>query len=206
VGLVPDTHFRSLRETTPMIYLPWHQGTMQGYYAIRSRTDLGALLPSLRRVVREVDPQSVLWYTHTMDELLDEPLAQPRFGTLLMSSFGLSALLLAAVGLFGVISSIVLQQTRELGIRMALGATAADVRRAVLGRAVRLTIAGAAVGLAAAVMASRLFRGLLFDVSPVDPLALVVAGAMLIAVGALAAYVPARRATRVDPVQALRAD
>lgn len=206
VGVVPDTHFRSLRETTPMIYLPWRQGTMQGYFAIRSRADLGALLPALRRVFHDIDPQIVLWYTHTMDDLLDEPLAQPRFGALLMSSFGLSALLLAAVGLFGVISSIVLQQTRELGIRMALGATPGAVQRAVLGRAVRLTIGGTAVGLLGAVIVSRLFRSLLFRVAPADPLALLGAAAVLVAVGAIAAYAPARQATRIDPASALRAD
>jgi putative ABC transport system permease protein len=206
IGLVPDTHFRSLRETTPMVYLPWHQGEWQSYFAIRTRTELGALLPSLRRVLHEADPQADLWYAHTMDDLLAEPLAQPRFGTLLMSSFGLSALLLAAVGLFGVISSIVVQQTRELGIRMALGATPGIVQRAVMRRAADLTIGGAAAGLAGAVVASRLFRGLLFEVTPVDPFALLGAAGVLIVVGALAAYAPARRATRIDPATALRAD
>lgn len=206
VGLVPDTHFRSLRETTPMIYLPWHQGDWQTYFAIRSRADLGAMLPALRRVMHEADPQADLWYAHTMDDLLDEPLAQPRFGTLLMSSFGMAALVLAAVGLFGVISSIVLQQTRELGIRMALGASPGDVRRAVLERAAGLTAVGAIVGLAAAVFASRLFQSLLFGVTPIDPLALIGSGAILLIVAAIAAYVPARRATRVDPALALRAD
>lgn len=206
VGVVPDTHFRSLREVTPMVYLPWHQGDWQTYLAIRSRAELGALLPLLRRAVHAADPRADLWYVHTMDDLLAEPLAQPRFGTLLMSSFGVAALVLAAVGLFGVISSIVLQQTRELGIRMALGATPGAVQRAVLARAAGLTIVGAVVGLVGAVLASRLFRALLFEVSPVDPLSLVGAAAVLVAVGAIAAYAPARRATRIDPARALRAD
>jgi hypothetical protein len=206
VGLVPDTHFRSLPETTPMIYLPWHQGSWQTYFAIRSRADLGALMPALRRVFHEVDPQIDLWYAHTMDDLLSEPLAQPRFGALLMSSFGISALLLAAVGLFGVISSIVVQQTRELGIRMALGATPGAVRLAVLGRAARLTIVGAVIGLGAAVIASRLFQTLLFQVTALDPLALAAAAGVLVVVAAIAAYAPARRATRIDPATALRAD
>jgi ABC-type antimicrobial peptide transport system permease subunit len=103
-------------------------------------------------------------------------------------------------------SSIVGEQTRELGIRIALGAMPADLRSAVLGRALKLTVAGAAVGLAGAVATSRLFQSLLFEVSPIDPVAFVLAVVLLIGVAALAAYVPARRATRIDPVQALRAD
>jgi predicted lysophospholipase L1 biosynthesis ABC-type transport system permease subunit len=206
VGVTRDTHLRSLRETTPTVYLPWHQSTWQTYFAVRSSGDPAVLVPLARQLAHDVDPQVDLWAGQTMDELLAEPLAQPRFGTLLMSAFGLSALVLAAIGLFGVMSSIVSDQTREFGIRIALGAMPADVRRAVLGRALKLTIAGAAVGLAGTVATSRLFQSLLFEVSPIDPLAFVAAGALLIAVAALAAYVPARRATRIDPVQALRAD
>jgi predicted permease len=206
VGLTHDNHLRSLRESLPAIYVPWHQGYWQTYFAIQTTSDLGTLLPATRRVAHEVDPQFDLWYGRTMDELLAEPLAQPRFGTLLMSSFGLAALVLAAIGLFGVMSSIVGEQTRELGIRIALGAMPNDVRRSVLGRAFVLTILGVAIGLVGAIGASRLFQNLLFEVSALDPLALVSAGALLVVVALLAAYVPARRATRIDPVQALRAD
>lgn len=206
VGVTHDTHLRSIRETTPTVYLPWHQFTWQTYFAVRSTGDPATLVPLARRLAREVDPQVDLWAGQTMDQLLAEPLAQPRLGAMLMSTFGLSALVLAAIGLFGVMSSIVGEQTRELGIRIALGAKPADVRRAVLGRALKLAIAGAAVGLAGAVATSRLFQNLLFEVSPLDPLALLAASALLIAVAVLAAYVPARRATRIDPVQALRAD
>jgi predicted permease len=206
VGLTRDNHLRSLRESLPAIYLPWHQGYWQTYFAIRTTSDLGMVLPAIRRLAHEVDPQLDLWYGRTMDELLAEPLAQPRFGTLLMSSFGLAALVLAAIGLFGVMSSIVGEQTRELGIRIALGAMPSDVRRAVLGRAFVLTIVGVAIGLVGAIGASRLFQSLLFDVSVVDPVALVSAAALLVIVAVFAAYVPARRATRIDPVQTLRAD
>ncbi|HKW08819.1 MAG TPA: ABC transporter permease, partial [Gemmatimonadaceae bacterium] len=206
VGVTRDTHLRSLRETTPTVYLPWHQFTWQTYFAVRSSGDPARLVPLARRLAREVDPQVDLWAGQTMDQLLAEPLAQPRFGTVLMSSFGLSALVLAAIGLFGVMTSIVSDQTREMGIRMALGAMPGDVRRVVLSRALALTIVGGIVGLGAAIATSRLFVNLLFEVSPVDPVALAGAGALLIGVGAIAAYVPARRATRIDPVQALRAD
>ena len=206
VGVTRDTHLRSLREATPSVYMPWHQSTWQPYFAIRSSGDPAILVPLARRLARDVDPQLDLWLGQTMDQLLDEPLAQPRLGTLLMAIFGFSALALAAIGMFGVMSSIVGDQTRELGIRIALGAMPADLRLAVLGRALKLTVAGAAVGLVGAVATSRLFRSLLFDVSPIDPLAFAAAVALLITVAALAAYVPARRATRIDPVQALRAD
>ncbi|HEY2375013.1 MAG TPA: ABC transporter permease [Gemmatimonadaceae bacterium] len=206
VGVTRDTHLRSLRETTPTVYLPWHQFEWQTYFAVRSTGDFGALVPLARRLARDVDPQVDLWLGQTMDQLLAEPLAQPRFGTLLMSSFGLSALVLAAIGLFGVMSSIVGEQTREFGIRIALGAMPSDLRGAVLGRALKLTIAGAIVGLLGAVATSRLFQSLLFEVSPIDPFAFLAATVLLIAVAVLAAYLPARRATRIDPVQALRAD
>ena len=206
VGVTRDTHLRSLREATPTVYMPWHQSTWQPYFAVRSSGDPAILVPLARRLAREVDPQVDLWLGQTMDQLLDEPLAQPRLGTLLMATFGLSALVLAAIGMFGVMSSIVGDQTRELGIRIALGAMPSDLRRAVLGRALQLTIAGAAVGLAGAGATSRLFQSLLFEVSPIDPVAFVASAVLLIAVAALAAYVPALRATRIDPVQALRAD
>jgi putative ABC transport system permease protein len=141
-----------------------------------------------------------------MDQLLAAPLAQPRFSAALMSGFGVVALLLAAAGLFGVMSAIVGEQTREFGIRMALGAMPDDVRRTVLARALMLTLTGAAIGLAGAIAISRLLTGLLFEISPVDPVSLGVACGVLVLVGLLAAYLPARRATRIDPVHALRAD
>jgi putative ABC transport system permease protein len=206
VGVVRDNHLRLLRETSATVYLPWHQSYWQAYVAIRSSGDVAALMPAIRRAAHEVDPQVDLWYARTMDELLAEPLAQPRFGTLLMSSFGLAALLLAAIGLFGVMSSVVGDQTRELGIRIALGAHPSRLRWAVLGRALALTMAGTIAGIAGAVATSRLYVDLLFDVSPVDPVTLASASTVLIVVALLAAYLPARRATLIDPVRALRAD
>jgi predicted permease len=206
VGVVRDNHLRLLRETSSTVYLPWHQSYWQAYVAIRSSGDVTALLPAIRRAAHDLDPQIDLWYARTMDELLAEPMAQPRFGTLLMSSFGLAALLLAAIGLFGVMSSVVGDQTRELGIRIALGALPGRLRWAVLGRALALTFAGVVAGLAGAVATSRLYVDLLFAVSPLDPLTLASSSVILVAVALLAAYLPARRATLIDPVRALRAD
>jgi ABC-type antimicrobial peptide transport system permease subunit len=123
-----------------------------------------------------------------------------------MSSFGLVALLLAAIGLYGVMASLVRDQMREIGIRVALGATPSHIRGQVLGRAAAVVGTGIIAGLAGAFATSRVLATLLFEVSPTDPVALLAACAILSAVGAVAAYLPARRATRIDPVQALRAD
>jgi ABC-type antimicrobial peptide transport system permease subunit len=141
-----------------------------------------------------------------MDEVLAEPLAQPRLSALLMSSFGLVALLLAAIGLFGVMASLVHERTREFGVRMALGATPAQVRRQVLAGAAAVAGTGIAVGLTASLAASRLMSSLLFQVSPTDPIALIGACVVLLVVAGAAAYLPARRATAIDPMEALRAD
>lgn len=206
VGVAHETHLRTLREASPTVYLPSLQGYWQGSVAIRSTADIAALIPSLRAAGRDADPQVELWVPQTMDHILAEPLAQPRLGALLMSSFGVVALLLAAIGLFGVMASLVRDQTRELGIRIALGATSARVRRDVLARAGLVAGIGAGVGLVAALATSRLFTTLLFQVSPTDPIALGGACLILLAVAAAAAYLPARRATLIDPVQALRSD
>ena len=206
VGVAHDTHLRILREATPMVFFPSLQGYWQGDIAIRSRLPLGALLPALRTASREVDPDLALWSPQTMDEILDGPLAQPRLGALLMSSFGAVALLLAAIGLFGVMSSLVRDQTREFGIRIALGATPSVVRQSVLRRAGTVAGIGAAIGLAATLLLSRLLASLLFHVRPTDPIALGGACVVLLVTAAVAAYVPAHRATTIDPVQALRAD
>jgi len=206
VGVAHDTHLRLLREVSPMVFLPSVQGYWQGSIAIRSTVPLRALLPALRVAGRETDPDLALWSPRTMDEILDEPLAQPRLGALLTSTFGLVALLLAAIGLFGVMASLVRERTREFGIRMALGASAGRVRMAVLRRAALVAGSGAVVGLVVALATSRLLTALLFGVSPTDPVALGAACVVLLAVAAAAAYLPARRATSIDPVQALRSD
>jgi predicted permease len=206
VGIARDTHLRTLRDASPIVYVPSLQYFWQGYVAVRSSVPLASLLPSLRAAGTDEDPDVRLWNPQTMDEVLAGPLAQPRLGALLMSSFGVVALFLAAIGLFGVMASLVRDQTRELAIRIALGATPWRVRRDVLGRAAAVVGAGALMGLVAALGTSRLLSSLLFDVKSTDPLALGGACIVLLAVAAAAAYVPARRATTVDPVQALRAE
>jgi putative ABC transport system permease protein len=206
VGVAHDTHLRTLREVSPTIYLPALQGSWQGYVAIRSTRPLPDLVPALREAGHEVDPSLDLWSPRTMEDILDEPLAQPRLSAGLMSGFGLVALLLAAIGLFGVMASLVHERRREFGVRLALGASPGRVRGEVLFRAGMIAGCGMVVGLIAALTASRLMDSLLFQVSPTDPVALVGACVVLVTVAGAAAYLPARRATAIDPVEALRAD
>lgn len=205
VGVVRDTHWRSLRETTPLIYLPYQQSMWQGSVVLRSASSLAAVLPGLRRAVSDVDPSTVIWDAHTMDDYLAKPLAQPRMSALLLSTFGLVALALAAIGLYAIMASAVREQTRDIGIRMALGATPHRVRGEVLRGAMFVSLGGAAVGVIVALGASRLIASLLFEVSPTDPVALAGACGVLLAVATIAAYYPAHRASRVDPARAINA-
>ena len=207
VGVTADVHLRSMRDATPTVYIPWRQADFwQNNMAIRTSSTLASVLPALRRETKAVEPQLNLWYAKQMDDLLAAPLAQPRMSALLMVAFGVAALLLAAIGLYGVMASLVREGTREIGIRMALGAGPERLRRDVLGRAILVSGAGAIVGGAVALGTSRLLATILFQVDPTDPVSLVGAAAVLMIVVVLAAYVPARRATRIDPARALRAD
>lgn len=206
VGVAGDIRIRSLRDANPTVYLPYHQFNWQGFIAIRTSGDLASVLPAIRRTLSEVDPGVGLWRARTVDQFLDTPLAQPRMSALLLSGFGLVALLLSAIGLYGVMASAVREQTRELGVRMALGASPKRLLGDVLRRAMIVSAAGAAVGLAVAVLVSRFAQALLFEVGPNDPVALLGACTLLLVVALIAAYVPARLASRVDPARALQAD
>jgi len=206
VGVAKDAHIRVLRDSTPIAYLPVGQGFWQGYFAIRAMESPAAMTPMLRAALAEVAPTTQLYDVRSMDDVLAPSLAEPRLGTMLMTSFGLVALLLAAIGLYGVMGSLVRDQTREIGIRMALGASVGRVRAEVLGRAGIVAGVGTIAGLAGALATSRVLSSLLFQVSPSDPVSLGGACLVLFLVGAISAYFPARRATRIDPVQALRAE
>jgi ABC-type antimicrobial peptide transport system permease subunit len=178
----------------------------QGYVAIRTTVQLSALLPQLEVAVRAGDPAATIALAETVDEHLAGQLALPRLSTLLASGFGLAALLLSAIGLYGVMASAVSERTHELGVRAALGATPARLRMAVLARAGVIAGAGIAAGMVVALPASRFLETLLFEVPRTDPVALFGACGALLIVGLLAAYVPAARATRADPMHALRAE
>jgi putative ABC transport system permease protein len=208
VGVVPDTRLRAFRDTWPLVYLPTRQAfsAWQGRFAVRSTTDVSVLAPAIRSAVREIDPTTAVYGVRSMDDVLGGPLAEPRLMALLIAGFGAVALVLAAVGLYGVIASGVRERTHEIGVRMALGATPGRIRDAVLRQTLLITGVGAGVGLLAALLATRLLRALLFGVSPTDPIALGSACVVLLGAALIAAYVPARRATQIDPVRALRAE
>jgi putative ABC transport system permease protein len=141
-----------------------------------------------------------------MDELIAPQLSTPRFDALLLSIFALAAVVLAAVGLYGIMASAVNQQTRELGIRMALGATAGGVRNMVMRQALTVAIAGTLVGLVGAIGGARLLTSMLFEIAPSDPTTLAGVSILLVVIAGCAAYIPARRATKIDPATALRAE
>jgi predicted permease len=207
VGVVRDARFRALREPTPTVHLPWQQfDGWQGVFAVRAAGDPAAVAGAVRRAVRGVDPQLDAYGVQAMDELLGRPLAQPRLTTLLLSGFSAAALLLAAVGLYGAVSALVGERTRELGVRMALGAAPGRVRRGVLLGALAVVGGGTVAGLAGALAGARLLGALLYEVRPTDPATLAGVCLLLTGVGLAAAYVPARRATRIDPARALRAE
>jgi putative ABC transport system permease protein len=209
VGVAGDTHFREFRNTGPVVYFESEQVDYtfgSGFLAIRTSGSLAATLPALRAATREVDPRLVIWDAETMDQLLDEPMMQPKLSALLLSGIGLFALLLSAIGLYGVLAAVVRQQTRAIGVRIALGATSRDVARFVLDDAMRMVAAGAIIGAVGALGAGRVLASQLFGVKPTDPMSLAIALVVLLSVGAAAALLPASRAARLDPVEALRAD
>ena len=207
VGVVPDTRYRDLREARASIYFPLRQSFfpfVPTTLAVRTSAAPAAVAPALRRVIGETAPGVALVSTAPFESFLDGPLAQPRLNALLLAVFAVAAVALAAVGLFGVMATMVRQRTRELGVRMALGATAADVGRLVLRRGMVLATAGTALGLLGALAANRVLAAMLFEVSPTDAPTLAAVATLLLGVAALASLVPAWSSTRIEPVVALR--
>jgi putative ABC transport system permease protein len=208
VGLVKDAKYRDLREEfVPVAFTASSQATRPSEGAqllIRSSTvSPAALAPSIKQAVGEVSPDIDIVFRVFKDEV-DSSILRERLMATLSGSFGLLALLLACVGLYGVMSYGVAGRTNEIGIRMALGARGRDVLLLVLREAALLVLVGVGVGLPAALAAARLATGLLYGVTPADPVSVGLAVLLLSAVAALACYIPARRATKVDPMVALR--
>ena len=165
-----------------------------------------AVLPLLKDRLQQLDKDNVLYRPMTMDEVIAGSLATRRFTMLLLSSFAGLALLLAAIGLYGVISYLASRRTQEFGVRMALGAQRAAVLRMVLGEGARLAGAGLLIGVVAAIPATRAIASLLYGIRPTDPLTFLAVALVLLAVALAASFIPAHRATRIDPMQALRCD
>jgi putative ABC transport system permease protein len=158
----------------------------------------------VRNIIAEVDRDVAISEIAPMDALLDNSVAERRFSALLLGAFSTLALILAAIGIYGVMSYVVTQRTREIGVRMALGARSNDVLRLVIGQGMVLTLIGVAIGLIAAFGLTRLMKNLLFGVGAADPLTFASVALLLVLIALLACWIPARRATKVDPMVALR--
>ena len=207
VGVVGDVKYNGVAdEVQPAVYLPVQQSPMWGI-ALVLKTDVAdplSLTGAVRNEVKKLDPDLPVTQISTMEQRFSKAIAQPRFRTTLIAIFAAVALILACVGIYGVISYSVTQRTHEIGIRMALGAGRRSVLRLVLGQGAWLAITGVVIGLAGAFALTRLMASLLFGVTPTDVATFISVPAGLLLVALLACYLPARRATKVDPLVALR--
>jgi putative ABC transport system permease protein len=208
VGIVPDVKQITLKEVpSPAVYLP--HGTFPETdmsFVVRSSADVATLAVGIRKRVAEIDPQMPVYDLQTMTDAISGSVAQPRFYMGLLTGFASLALLLAALGIYGVISYGVSQRVRELGIRIALGASNESILKLILGEGLLLVGSGLAVGVIGAVLLTRLLTSMLYGITPIDLPTLFIVPVTLAATAMLATYLPARRAARVDPVTAMRSE
>jgi predicted permease len=208
VGVVGDVRQGSVDEVpTPRIYASAYQiFRVKVSLVVRTQADPQLMIKRVEDALRSVDPQQTITSAFTLEDAVGDAVARPRLLTVLLGLFGVMGLVLGALGIYGVLAYLVSQRTREIGVRLALGAKASDVLWMVVRRGLRLAGLGVAIGLVAALALTRLMQGVLYGVTPTDPLTFVGVAAALLAVAAFASWLPARRATRVDPLVALRAE
>ena len=208
IGVVGDVRHEGLdAEARPELYVPFAQAPnneARTTIVVRTALDPIVVTTALRKTVSAIDPAVPLDQVETMEELVSASVGQPRFRTALLAVFSILALVIASIGVYGVMNYLVIQRTREFGIRLAVGATEGDVLRLVLGRAAALIVAGLCLGLLGSVVLARLIASLLYGVTPLDSLTFAAVSLLLSAVALFASYIPARRATRIDPTVALR--
>jgi len=205
VGVVGDARYREVRDARWDVYVPYRQFAFPvRYITVRTASDPAAFSAVVRREVAALDPQQAVTSVKTTAQLFSENVARPRFNSLLLGLLAALAALLAALGIYGVISYAVAQRTREIGVRIALGAQRGDVLRLVFKQGLTLIVSGIVIGLVGAFLLSRLMESLLFGISATDPATFIVVSLLLVVVALLACYIPARRAMKVDPMVALR--
>ena len=208
VGVVADTPNAGLSESTlPEVYLPFTASGLVRLVVIRANVDAASLTRAVTRQVYSIDPNQPVANVMTLDRLLqEEEYATPRFNLVLLSVFGGIGLVLAVVGVYGVMSNAVAQQRQEIGVRMALGASSGAIARMILGRGSRLLGIGTVLGIAGSLVIARLLARQVWNVSPFDPVAFTLVSLVVLAAGVQACLWPAWRASRIDPILALRQD
>jgi len=208
VGVAKDTRYESLRvPAQPMVYRPYLQMPdfwEELFFGIRTVGDPESILPALRRELHETAPNVPVFSLSTLDEQVDATLVQERMVSTLSACFGIFALSLAAIGLYGRLDYAVVERTREIGIRLALGAQRPTVFWTILRDVLWLVVGGVAIGLPLAIASTRAIQSLLFGLQPFDPLTLTTVVITIVAAAATAGYIPAHRASRLDPMEALR--
>jgi putative ABC transport system permease protein len=208
VGVVGDVKFNGLTTETPMqVYLPLPQNPIRSVAVLaRTASEPSAIVPAIENIVRELDKDLPVYAIRTMDQVLETSIAQQRMSMVVFVVFAAVALVLASIGLYGVVAHGVTERRHEIGVRMALGADRRHVLALVVRQGLSMALAGTAIGVAGALALSRTVEDLLFGVKPTDPLTFAAVVGVLLCVATVACYVPAWRATRLDPTQALRAE
>ncbi|MEE8147818.1 MAG: FtsX-like permease family protein, partial [Longimicrobiales bacterium] len=208
VGVMGDERFRGPDQANepaiyvPMAQIPWTQGTL----LLRSDRESAALAAEARRALQELDPELLLFGAEPLTAIVEESVSRPRFTATLLGVFAGVAILLAMIGVYGVLNYAVAQRGPEVGIRLALGASGRDIFREVVGEGLRVTAVGAALGVATALATSRLLQGLVFGVSATDATTYVVVIGLVLSAAVLASLLPALRASRTDPVALFKAE
>jgi predicted lysophospholipase L1 biosynthesis ABC-type transport system permease subunit len=208
VGIVDNVRSQTLATIAqPEMYVPHAQtGVRAVMYVVKSSLGTAQVLAAARQVVQQLDSRLPLIFPAAMQDLVDEQLARPRFYWLLLSLFAALAVALAAVGIYGVVAYVVTQRTREIGVRMALGARQGEVVRLMLWQGLRPAVAGMIIGAAVAAGAGKLIEGLLYEIRPYDPVTFVAVSLSLLVIVLVACAIPARRASSVAPAEALRSE
>ena len=208
VGIVGDIKQESVRTPTPpQVYEPFAQQPRPAFHVLlRAPGDPLRFAETVRQEVRAIDSAQPISQARLMEDVIARSLTRDRFSVFVLGAFACLALMLAAVGLYGVVAYVVTQRTNEIGVRMALGAEPRGIQRLVVVQSLRMVFVGLGLGLAGAIVVTGILRSLLYEVQPRDPMTFAIVTLLLVVVALAAAFIPARRAARVDPVTALRAE